>query len=214
MDVSRETLKLVYGDEKVENEFEKIIEELIHHPENYRQKVLEVYAKQKNEDKEICTKCGGRCCLKAPCHFAPSDFPDLTYNALKKTMKAKKYISVVRFSSELCQSALRQIKVDDPYFYVMRIRTSGTGQAAKLEEVEADDLCVKLTSTGCALSYEERPLGAKLLIPKKDRKCSALYGMDECIDDWKNHQKVLRRLYRHFRPRQIWKELFENLVHL
>ena len=54
MDVSRETLKLVYGDEKVENEFEKIIEELIHYPENYRQKVLEVYAKQKNEDKDIC----------------------------------------------------------------------------------------------------------------------------------------------------------------
>lgn len=202
MDVSRETLNKVFGEEKVDNEFHEIVEYIIQHPDEYRQKVLEQYASVKHEDLEICKECGGNCCLRAPCHYSPSDFEDLSYKGLKKTLKKRRYITVFRVSSKTCKSAFRDMKVDFPYFYILRIRTSGTGQASCSAQIDDDDLCVLLTSKGCPLSYEERPMGARLLIPKKEMKCVNLYSIDECLYDWKDHQDVLRKLFKYFEKRE------------
>lgn len=201
LDVSHETLKQVFGADKVENHFEDILEYLIKDPEGYRKKVLELYANEKNEDREMCKKCGGKCCLQAPCHFNPQDFETLSYKYLKKLLKEKQYISVLRLSSNVCQSCFREIQVNDPYFYILRIRTNATGIAAIAREISKDDHCMMWTQNGCKLSYDERPMGARLLIPKKDTHCQQMYGVDECFDDWKEHQDVLKKLYKHFEKR-------------
>ena len=97
MDVSRDTLKAVFGRDRVDDDINGIIDEIIKNPEQYRQKVLEYYENEIAENPEVCKRCGGVCCQRAPCHWSPKDIPDLSYKALKKLIKEKRYISIYSF---------------------------------------------------------------------------------------------------------------------
>lgn len=212
MDASRETLIEVFGEDMVVNHSEEIWNLLIEHPDEYHQKILDHYAGEKIENREICKKCGGQCCLKVPCHFAPDDFENLSYKAMKKLMKEKGYISVIKFSSMLRRMCLDDY-TNDSCFYILRIRTSDTGIAACAAEVEDDDLCMLLGKNGCELSYEDRPKGARMLVPKEKMPCQQLYAMEDCVKDWNKHQELLKKLYMYFERMQKLKVIFKR-VHL
>ena len=92
MDVSRDTLKMIFGKERVEDDFHGVVEELVKNPEGYRQKVLEYYENVKAENPEVCKKCGGVCCQRAPCHWSPRDIEDLSYKGLKKHFDSLSYL--------------------------------------------------------------------------------------------------------------------------
>lgn len=210
LDVSRETLVKVFGQDIVDNKFESILEFIIKNPDGYRQKVQQVYIESRNEDSKICKACGGKCCLKAPCHWSPEDFETHSYKGLKKIIKEKGYISIFRFPSNWCNSSFRELEVDGPYFYILRMRTVGRNIATSSENFEEGDHCRLLTPEGCKLSYNERPMGARLLIPGKNN-CNQMYGIDDCIVDWKSHQKVLKKLYRYFENRAKIASIFVKL---
>ena len=82
-----------------------------------------------------------------------------------------------------------------------------------LEQIKDFDECINLTPKGCKLSYDERPMGARLLIPRSKEKCMQLYNMEACTADWEKHQEVLRKLYRYFEKKQR-KKKFLDFVHL
>lgn len=214
MDASRETLIAVFGEDMVVNHMDKICRFMTEHPDEYHQKVWNYYANKRNENMHICRECGGSCCKNVPCHFSPDDFEDLSYRAMKRLMKKKQYISVVRFSKRIVEMSF-DYEVGSTYkhFYILRIRTSGTGIAARAGEINDGDLCMLLTETGCKLSYEERPKGARMLIPKWESQCEQLYNMDDCVHDWVLHQKLLKKLYDYF---EMWEKIKEILkrVHL
>lgn len=194
-----ETLKMIFGEAEVEKNFINVLRFISENPDGYRQKVLDAYLNKKNEDTETCRECGGKCCLKSPCHLSPMDIEDLSYNGLKKYLKRKKYISILRFSRRICEVCLRTLKVEGPYYYVLRIRTRGTGIAATAAQIDKDDHCMLLTPEGCKIKYEERPLGAKLLIPRTGQtQCNQLYSMDDCLYDWNDYQDVLEKLFKYF----------------
>lgn len=202
MDVSRKTLRMIFGDDMVENHFEDLISSIMKDPDGYRQKVLGVYSLKKNEIPEVCAKCGGKCCKQAPCHYATNDFDDLTYHGLKKIIKKLGYISILKMSGEVAEVCLDLFEYNRPDFYVLRVRTKGMGIATEAKKISEKDKCMMLTDHGCKLSYEERPYGAKMLIPREKQRCMQLYGMDECTADWRPYQDVLRRLYRYFDRQQ------------
>ena len=210
MDVSRDTLKAIFGSDRVDDDINSVVEEIVKNPEQYRQKVLEYYEKEKAEKPEVCKECGGICCQRAPCHWSPKDIPDLSYKALKKLLRKKKYISVYRFPSGICESCLKEVKHEGDYYYILRTRSKKTGIAAIATEVPKDDQCMLLTPKGCKISFKERPMGARLLIPEKDRKCRHLYDLDDCVYDWQYHQKVLERLFKHFRRVETVKRIINN----
>ena len=213
MDASPETLAAVFGEERVKNDMLGICRFMTEHPDEYHKKVWDYYAKRKNENVYICRECGGKCCMHVPCHFAPEDFEDLSYRALKKLLIKKKYISVIRFSKRFVE-----LKLDEPiggtlrHFYILRIRTSGTGIAARAAEIEDDDFCMLLGKNGCALEYEARPKGARMLIPKWEANCEQLYNMDDCVHDWIPYQGVLEKLYNFFEKRQRVKESLRKII--
>ena len=213
MDVSRETLIGVFGEEKVENHFDEVCEFLTKHPDEYHQKVLAYYASQKYENKAICKMCGGNCCMNAPCHWSPYEVGELSYRKLKAFLKKKRYISIVRFSKAACKIAFKDLDVTDSYYYVLRTRTSDTGIAAVAAEIDEDDLCMLLGKNGCDLTYEARPYGAKLLIPKSEKRCEHLYSFETCFHDWRNHQELLKRLFKYFERREKVKSILK-FVHL
>lgn len=202
MDVSRDTLIKIFGRDRVDDELYDIIDEILKNPEYYRQKVLELYENEKAENPEICKECGGRCCLRAPCHWSPRDFENLSFKALKKLLEEKQYISVVRFPGDIVESCFKSFKHKGKYFYVLRTRTRSTGLAIVSNKKLKSDRCMLLTPNGCKLPFSERARGARLLIPEKNRKCRHLYDMDECIEEWKDYQDVLRKLFYYFRVKE------------
>lgn len=48
---------------------------------------------KKIENKQLCKKCGGRCCKRMGCHYSPEDFKEITYESLKKEIE-KGFISI------------------------------------------------------------------------------------------------------------------------
>ena len=202
MDKSRETLIKIFGQDKVDNELFEIIDEICKNPEAYRQKALELYKNERAEKPEICEECGGRCCLRAPCHWSPRDFKELSFKAMKKLLEEKQYISIVRFPGDIVESTFKSSKATEKYFYILRTRTRKTDIATVSSKKLKGDPCMLLTQDGCKLSFEERARGARMLIPKVERKCLHLYDMDDCIEEWKEYQDVLRKLFYYFRLKE------------
>lgn len=213
MDVSRNSLKMIFGEEKVEENFFEILQYISKNPEGYRQKLLEKYENVRMEKPEVCKECGGSCCLRAPCHWSPKDIEDLSFEGLKKLLKEKKYISVLRFPGCVCDACLRDVECNNFFYYILRTRTRGTGIAAIATRIKKDDKCILLKPDGCNISFDERPMGARLLIPEKEKRCKHLYDLDDCIYDWKDYQDVLRKVFHYFRMVEMPKTIIRS-VHL
>ena len=207
MDVSRETLKMIFGKERVDDDLAGVVDWIIKNPKEYHQKLMECYKNVGAEKPWVCKECGGECCNRAPCHYGPDDIEDLSYEGLKKLLKEKQYISVLRFPGYVCDSCLRSMDYSGMYYYILRTRTRGTGIAAIARRIDANDKCMLLTPEGCKNSFEERPMGARMLIPDAEKRCKHLYDLDDCIHDWQDYQDVLRKLFRYFRMVEIPKSI-------
>lgn len=202
MEINRDTLKMIFGAERVEDDLSGIIREIVKDPKGYHQKVLKAYASAKAEDDQVCKECGGICCNAAPCHWSPEDIEDLSYEGLKKFLREKKYISIVRIPADSCDSCFRTFEHEGFFYYFLRTRTRGTGIAAVATRIKRKDKCMLLTEKGCKISFNERPMGARFLIPQSGKKCRQLYDLDDCFYDWKDYQDVLRKLFYYFRIRE------------
>ena len=75
------------------------------------------------------------------------------------------------------------------------------GKRIKLENKELcsewGGVCILLTEDGCPLSFEERPKGARLLIPSAN-KCKSLYTKEDCCIDWIKYHDILEDLHDYY----------------
>lgn len=131
---------------------------------------------------EACAACKGECCRHMACHYAPSDFPDLSFDGLKQEIE-KGRISIDWWEGNPRAYFLRARHVGEPV-----VKGSWGGR------------CVNLTDTGCSLSWEERPTGGKALKPHSDPDgiCTTSYSKEKCKNDWKKHAEVLNKLVEYF----------------
>lgn len=129
-----------------------------------------------------CSKCKGECCKHMPGHYSPSDFSDLSFEALKAEIE-KGGIAIDWWEAE-------------PKEYYLRARQIG-------EEVVHGSwggICVNLAPWGCRLGRDKRPLGCRNLKPHthKHGKCVGSYTKEICKNEWKEYSDVLNRLVAHF----------------
>ncbi len=151
------------------------------------------------ENVEVCAKCRGRCCRRAPCHYSPNDLDDLSYDGIKNFIMEKGYVSIIKIR----QFDYYDEFIDQPFYYILRIRKIGAPVSVRMEKRGYGSPCMLLTPDGCKLPYEERPRGARMLVPDKNGRCKQKYDLEECIHSWRPYQKTLRKLYRHFRVKKI-----------
>lgn len=142
------------------------------------------------EPEEICAVCKGECCRFYACHYSPEDFPEISFEALKKQID-KGRISIDWWEADSPEYFLRARHVGEPV-----VCGSWGG------------VCVNLTDTGCSLSWDERPLGGKALRPKdsKNGSCKTSYNKEACKNDWKKYADVLRKLALHYEHQQMLME--------
>jgi len=128
-----------------------------------------------NETKEVCAKCGGKCCKAMPGRCLPEDirreFPSQnTIESVKKALSSKKY-QIDRWEG------------DNPKYYV-RPRTKGN---TEIFNFSWGGECIFLTKTGCRLSFNRRPFQCRDLVPRGSFYCGGQKGTDRLFFGKKWH---------------------------
>ena len=132
------------------------------------------------EPTEACAKCKGNCCKHMGCHFSPSDFEEVTYDALAAEIE-KGYISIDWWEG-------------DRNLYFLRMRN----KKAPIVDPSWGGECKLLTDKGCPLPFEKRPLGARSLEPSEDGRCISHYGKYDCAKEWLKYDRILQKLVERF----------------
>lgn len=181
-----------------EKEIEKVIQGVFYIPDEHRRSVIERKLKEKKQtNSELCSKCGGECCKNEACHYSPKDFKeeDLSFENLKKFID-KGYISILRTPSEEVG-----YEFVAEFVYVLRIRAKDR----PISDISVDGKvgCCLLTEKGCRLSYENRPLGGKMMLPYPERECYSLYSFELCVADWFPYRKILKELFNFYEGKEI-----------
>lgn len=141
-----------------------------------------------NQNAELCAKCGGHCCKRCGCFFSPDDFRVLNFEYLKQEIE-KGYITI-----ELVDLSEYYM---EGFAYVVRARNAN-GPIVEKRLVRPCGPCILLGEHGCALDYNHRPTGGRLLVPREDGNCHAKYSTEHAIREWLNYQKLLRELADYF----------------
>jgi len=143
------------------------------------------------EDLKICSECGGSCCKNMACHFSPDDFQRISFKTLKIEIE-KGHISIDWWYSDIDEKKPRYKRV-----YYLRIKNKN---ANILDPSWGGQCSLWDKGKGCPLPFNERPKGARALIPNPDLKgkCDSRYTKEMCVRDWRKHQTILKRLKEHF----------------
>lgn len=121
---------------------------------------MQIIATDNNEDKDVCTKCGGVCCKQLPGHTTPSDF-DNDFNIVEEALLSGRYAVDWWENYEEVETA----GANGWY-----IRPATKGMEGELKDGSWGGECTFLTDKGCELSFENRPEGCRELIPAPDSK--------------------------------------------
>lgn len=153
-----------------------------------------------NENKEICTKCGGSCCRSIPGAYVPEDLFD--HKATKEEILELLHtrpISIDKWDGdeesgwkdmhylrprtkfvgeeELEDNLLKMIpKMILDIFHVSA--TNDDDRMVDFAFIDDDYVCEHLGDNGCELSFDERPTNCKELIPDESKRCK----VDGCPD--------------------------------
>lgn len=182
----------------------------VNNPEDYPQEKVPSIQEKHMQNKELCARCGGRCCKNAPCHYSPTDFEDLSYSGLKRIIDERGYISIVKIGM-IDYDYYKELS-DQYSYYILRIKRHGDRNAFRIEQKTIPRMCMLWTKDGCKLNFDERPLGAKMLIPIKHFKCEQKYSFEKCMLDWKPYTKTLKALYRYYRRKRFF-DFIKNKVY-
>lgn len=129
-----------------------------------------------NENHEVCSNCGGKCCINSGCSIIPKDFksyPNITEDDIMIAL-ASGYV-VIDSTNHGYFLRMRGIYSKSDTFYDTYLSS-----------------CVALTDNGCRFKFENRPFGGRLLRPQKDTQCyKGSYEFRRVGLAWKNYQKIL-----------------------
>lgn len=131
-----------------------------------------------NCNNETCSKCAGACCKNMGCHISPNDLKEVTKDSIMKLLSSD-VVSIDRWED------------DDPIYY-LRIRNSNS----KIIDYSWGGRCSILADNGCLLEYKYRPRGARELVPHTSHLCNGRYNKWDCVQEWKQFQKILKKVLK------------------
>lgn len=158
------------------------------------------------ENKELCKKCGGFCCIKSGCDYSAKDFDDLRYDALYNVLMEGKTSIVAFLVSKRNKLGHKYIV---PFLY---LRARNTDREI-VDLLSLKTRCSLLTDKGCPYDINDRPSGGVNLIPDKNG-CYPLEDPLEIVMTWKNYQKVLAKLVKRITGKSVEKQLESDIEKL
>lgn len=142
-----------------------------------------------NENRDICSKCGGKCCKKSGCDYYPEDIKSSAYKDILKILEEGNISVVSCFQTQKIKDKI----VINPVLY---LRARNTNRDI-IDLLSFKTKCMMLTEKGCAYDYENRPTGGKMLVPNENGKCHRdNEELKDFIEKWKPYQKSLEKIVK------------------
>lgn len=138
---------------------------------------------------DVCTKCGGECCTIMGCHIAPSDLKEISVDAIISLIDETGCISIDWWVGNPVTGEFGYKG------YYLRMRNE---DANIIDPAWSGHRCSILTDTGCPLSFEYRPKGARELIPN-EILCDAMYPKQQCAIEWDKYHDIMSKVYEHYK---------------
>lgn len=163
---------------------------------------------EKIENKEMCKICGGYCCKKSGCDYAPSDFKALGVNDLAKILESGNISIVAALKFSFAKDKL----IATPFLY-LRARNKNR---EVVDLLSMKTTCSMLREDGCTYSYEERPSGGVNLVPKKNSKDICLPNKDplSIMKGWESYQRPLGKLVKRITGLSVEEKLRQDVIQL
>lgn len=138
------------------------------------------------ENKELCSKCGGKCCKNMPGAAYPEDFGNDT-QAIKKAIKSGKW------AIDWWEGDPGDGKPEEAYF----VRPAIKGIKEIYHPAWGGE-CVFLTKKGCSLHPEKRPKNCRLVEPAPDGFCKTHknVGKQDAALQWRPFYELLNSFGR------------------
>ena len=156
------------------------------------------------ENKEICAKCGGKCCKKSGCDYFVSDFDEINKNKLLEILATGNVSITSALKIKMLPNGQKYIV---PFLY-LRARNKGR-DVIDLFSLKRE--CIMLTPTGCSYSFENRPSGGANLIPGKNGSCRPYKDPYEEMEKWTPYQNILSKLVKRYTGKSVDIVLRENI---
>lgn len=139
-------------------------------------------------DSEYCKNCGGKCCHAMGCHISPFDFKEITFQSIVNFIDETECISIDWWNG----NPITNDESEEKAFF-LRIKNKDS----KVIDPSYGGTCCILTDTGCPLSFEYRPKGARELIPHES-ECVIKYSKQQCAIDWYPYQDILQQVHDYY----------------
>lgn len=155
------------------------------------------------ENKELCSKCGGRCCKKSGCDYFVSDFKSIDKNTILKILETGNVSIVSAFKFEILANG-KEVVV--PILY-LRARNEDRGI---IDLFSMKKRCSMLKSTGCSYNLEQRPGGGVNLIPRENG-CQPLNNPLDELKKWYPYQTLLAKIVKRYTGMSVDAVLRSNI---
>lgn len=160
----------------------------------------------KFENKDICKKCGGKCCKKCGCDYSTDNFQDLSMKALEEILSEGKISIVAALNIKRSKNGNKFII---PFLY-LRARNKNRN-VVDLLSLKSE--CSMLTKDGCSYSIEERPKGGVNLIPYES-KCLPYEEPLKIVEGFERYQNTLSKMVKRITGKTVDQKLREDIENL
>lgn len=142
-----------------------------------------------NENREICSKCGGRCCKSSGCELSPEDIKGgVTKENIMLLLNTGNY-SIDWWEGNPFDE--NDYSISHSFFLRTRCRDSEI-----VDPILYPKPCILLEEgKGCKLAFEERPKAGRALEPREGR-CISHYGKQQASQDWYKYNDILREIVK------------------
>lgn len=138
----------------------------------------------KNENLEVCKKCGGKCCRNMPGTYSPEDLfkgEEITKESIKRLIMESDYLSIDRweadeeYDKELYYIRPKLVLREPETFFndLIGLILGDCDSEKKVDfaVVTGFHQCYFLGENGCKLSYDQRPKNCRDLTPDPENGC-------------------------------------------
>ena len=135
---------------------------------------------------EKCATCAGNCCKRKPGEWWPEDFSPLTAEAIAATLGNSNSVDWWEGDPDENGSL--------PRTYYIRPATIATPRA--IADPSWAGQCIHLGVSGCALSFEKRPMGCRRMDSSTCDKHVGLGSKEEAAWMWRPYQDIVEAAIR------------------
>ncbi len=148
-----------------------------------------------NQNKEMCSACGGWCCKRYPGLYSPEDIGEITVSKILDLLNSG------TFSIDYWIGGIYGRGGDTPF-----LRPRKVGEPVIDKRSWGEIPCINLTETGCSLEFKHRPIQCRELVPNydflnKENNCSPAdetNSKENLVKLWFPYRKILHQAVQKF----------------